>query len=212
MKITTKMKRRVVSAILAFAMVVGFVPAGLAPSAHAADPGVSEFKIYKQGNTWKYKVTFTDLGTAGASIPNYSLAIVPNVTAGKVNQVPAAQVNKAIHSQLNTTSFASAVKGCIGANADAVAIFISGRSGDYQYGPGGTVTMSGTLTTELSAVVSAMAGKLTSSGDRVAAGDKGIEMAAILWRQGASNLVAGGVTTWEDTRSEERRVGKECRL
>lgn len=193
------MKRRVVSAILAFAMVVGFVPAGLAPSAHAADPGVSEFKIYKQGNTWKYKVTFTDLGTAGASIPNYSLAIVPNVTAGKVNQVPAAQVNKAIHSQLNTTSFASAVKGCIGANADAVAIFISGRSGDYQYGPGGTVTMSGTLTTELSAVVSAMAGKLTSSGDRVAAGDKGIEMAAILWRQGASNLVAGGVTTWEDT-------------
>lgn len=97
----TKLKNRIVSALLALSMLASFLPAGLVAPVYAASSTVTTGHSVKVNEDGTFTVTFKVPGMEGASLGNYAFALVPDVTSrGEAAGIPSNEIGGGFHLSL----------------------------------------------------------------------------------------------------------------
>ena len=196
----TKLKNRIVSALLALSMLASFLPAGLVAPVYAALSTVTTGHSVKVNEDGTFTVTFKVPGMEGASLGNYAFALVPDVTSrGEAAGIPSNEIGGGFHPQLGSAhAFNSAL---VSAGAPSSAYYFSQTNAveSLRYDSSGNVTFTGTMPKSLAETIQGLIGYTKGDGTQVSAADSSIPMVALLWGQGGPTFAG-----YTGTRSEER--------
>lgn len=192
----TKLKNRIVSALLALSMLASFLPAGLVAPVYAALSTVTTGHSVKVNEDGTFTVTFKVPGMEGASLGNYAFALVPDVTSrGEAAGIPSNEIGGGFHPQLGSAhAFNSAL---VSAGAPSSAYYFSQTTAveSLRYDSSGNVTFTGTMPKSLAETIQGLIGYTKGDGTQVSAADSSIPMVALLWGQGGPTF-AGYTGTW----------------
>lgn len=196
----TKLKNRIVSAILALSMLASFLPAGLVAPVYAATESIITGHTITAVNDTTFRVTFVVPGMEGAPLNNYAFALIPDVTSfNDAGSIPSLGVGSDFHPQLGSIGAFEASIAARGAPSAAYYVEVTSSpnsGGAKSFDSNGAVNFTVTMPKSLAETIQGLIGYTKGNGKTVSAADSSIPLVALLWTQGGPNFAAT-TGTWE---------------
>ena len=191
----TKLKNRIVSGLLAFAMTFSLLPAGLLPSAHALTvPELGTMNVTEDA----FSVSFTVSGKGNTNLGLYRFILVPDASTKGATSTPSYQVGRGFSDQNGATMVTSLES--FGApsrdyyyyvdNAEARAVV-----GDtVRFPASGTISMPKSFSDTITYLASN--GFVDKNGRAFQMTDTSIPMVALFYQQQGTPTAASAIGSW----------------
>jgi len=199
MKMKMKIKKRVVSTLLALTMVAPYLPTGLITNAYAAvEKGNAAFSINLA--TGKYTATFDVGGTSDTAAGNYSFVLAPNVAKQYKEYVPSLQ-ESAFKGVAQSAGLEKVFTGTqVGQQTGA--FHVESGSGGKKFNAQGQLVFDGflksTVLKDLKSTIANVDGYVDAKGNSISKDTTtSIDLIAVLWHN--NEYVGWGTATWNPT-------------
>lgn len=189
--------RRFTSGLLAFVMVLGFLPGGLfelLPKARAAGDLAYTVSITKSGSNWNYTVTFSG-GSPGGNLGNVYFALVPDYSSSGPSMAPSNQIGSFLNNgQAAVGAFETILHNLMGDKTPHTGAVQ--KPTDKRYDANGQVQFTGTIPDsyyqELKTLYASQPGKFGHSATDA------IPMCVVMTNFGDPKYVSGGPCDWQE--------------